>query len=120
MQTPPTSLRTPSWKAALLVVSAAVLGACGGGSGGGGGSVPAVTGIAVAPSTVTVQRGSAQQLTATATYDNGTQKDVTSQVQWTTSNAVIAVCACLTGTCRRIKAWAINMVAGLRLVRRMA
>ncbi|MGA2021779.1 MAG: Ig-like domain-containing protein [Candidatus Sulfotelmatobacter sp.] len=52
---------------------------------------PAVlTSIAVAPSTVSVPAGDAQQFTATGTYSNGTTQNLTSTVQWTSSAVGVA------------------------------
>ena len=49
-----------------------------------------ITSLQVAPSSATVQPGTTQQYTATATYGNNTTADVTSQVTWSTSPTSIA------------------------------
>ena len=49
-----------------------------------------VTAIAVSPSTASVAAGGTQQFTAMATYNDGTQGDVTSGATWTSGNATIA------------------------------
>ena len=49
-----------------------------------------ITSLQVAPASATVQPGTTQQYTATATYGNNTTADVTSQVTWSTSPTSIA------------------------------
>jgi uncharacterized protein YjdB len=49
-----------------------------------------ITSLQVAPSSATVQPGTTQQYTATATYGNNTTADVTSQVTWSTSPTSVA------------------------------
>ena len=87
-----------------------LLAACGGGGGGGGGtggggggsSPPAVTlsSITVGPSTAQVAAGLTLQFTATGTYSDGTQKDISSTVTWTSSDttkATISASGLVTG-----------------------
>jgi len=50
----------------------------------------AITALQVAPASATVQPGTSQQYTATATYGNNTTANVTSQVTWSTSPTSIA------------------------------
>lgn len=54
-------------------------------------SVPTatVTSIAVTPASATLQMGSKQQLTATASYSDGKTQDVTTQVAWTSSSSAV-------------------------------
>ena len=49
-----------------------------------------ITSLAIAPSNASVQPGTTQQYTATATYGNNTTGDVTSQVTWSTSPTNVA------------------------------
>src|SRR5215469_9200750 len=49
-----------------------------------------ITSLQVAPTSATVQPGTTQQYTATATYGNNTTADVTSQVTWSTNPTSIA------------------------------
>lgn len=49
-----------------------------------------LTGIAVAPQIAEFKRGEPEQLTVTATYDNGETKPVTEVITWETSNADVA------------------------------
>lgn len=52
--------------------------------------IRALTGIAVAPASATLQAGQTQSLTATASYSDATTTDVTSTAAWSTSDASIA------------------------------
>ena len=49
-----------------------------------------LTSISVSPSTLPLSTGASQQLTATATYSDGSTANVTTAAKWTTSNAGIA------------------------------
>lgn len=49
-----------------------------------------ITSLAVAPGGATVQPGTTQQYTATATYGNNTTADVTSSVTWSTNPSSVA------------------------------
>lgn len=46
--------------------------------------------MTVAPSSVTLLIGQAQQLTATANYSDGSQKDITSTAAWSSSDSAVA------------------------------
>ena len=70
--------------------------ACGGG---GGGSTPppqpppaaaALTTLSVAPASVTLAPGATRQLTATGAYSDGTSRDISAAVTWTSSTPAIA------------------------------
>jgi hypothetical protein len=50
-----------------------------------------VTALAVAPRTSSIAVGARAQLTATATYSDGTQKDVTASASWSASDPSVAV-----------------------------
>jgi uncharacterized protein YjdB len=50
-----------------------------------------VTSIAITPTTVFVAKGQTQQLSATATYSDGTSSDVSNSVTWDTVDAVTAI-----------------------------
>src|SRR5229473_1398355 len=76
---------------ALLLVLTGLLAACGGG-GGGGGAAPMVTltAIAVTPASPSVVVALTTQLAANGTYSDGTKKDLSSQVTWTSSAGGVA------------------------------
>ena len=50
-----------------------------------------VQSLSVTPANPAVQLGLTQQFTATASFSDGTQQDVTSVVQWTSSNPAVAI-----------------------------
>ncbi|MGA7525324.1 MAG: Ig-like domain-containing protein [Acidobacteriaceae bacterium] len=85
-------LRRICFPSLLLLLSlpvVAVLSGCGGSSG------PALaaktlTALAVTPATPSLTVGATQQLTATATYSDGSSANVTGSATWTSSNASIA------------------------------
>lgn len=52
-----------------------------------------ITEITVAPSTAAVRTGTSQQFTATGTYSDGTQQDITSQAAWSSSDPTVATAA---------------------------
>jgi len=53
-------------------------------------STATLTAVDVSPATATIQSGAEQPLTATARYSDGTNRDVTAEATWTTSDATIA------------------------------
>jgi Predicted glycosylase len=77
--------------ALLLWVIAAFVVGCGGG-GGDAGTTPEVSlsSITVTPSNPTIASGSAQQFTATGTYSDSSQSDITTSVVWSSSNTSVA------------------------------
>ena len=86
----------------LAVVSLTTLVGCGGGSfsssssGSGSGSgnppgtTPSLTSITITPALTTLNIGSQQQLKATGNYSDGSSKDLTSKVSWSSSSTSIA------------------------------
>lgn len=58
-----------------------------------GSTAASMTSIAVTTLSPTVNVGGTQQFTAMATYSNGTKKDVTGSVSWTSSNRTVATVA---------------------------
>lgn len=72
---------------ALLIVIG--LAACGGGSNGGG-WLNLVTAITVTPTNPTLAKGRTQAFTATATWQDGSTLDMSTQVTWTSSNTSAA------------------------------
>lgn len=78
----------------VCLMAAVGLFACGGGGGGGGGGTPGttatLTSIAVTPSSPSITQGNTVQFNATGSYSDGTTRDISSSVSWTTSNAGIA------------------------------
>src|SRR5262244_1475063 len=85
---------------ALTFISMALLAlnACSGGgqSGSNGGSnsnsgTPvSLSSILITPGAASVQAGSGQQFSATGTFSDGTSKDITGTVQWSSSNTSVA------------------------------
>ena len=51
---------------------------------------PALSSIAVTPSTPSITIGNTQQMTATGTYEDGSTQTVTTKVSWTTSDSTVA------------------------------
>ncbi len=74
---------------ALLLIATLIGCAAGGGSNNSSGQ-PTVSSIQVAPPSMSIGTGLGQQFTATAHMSDGTSKDVTSSVQWSSSDANIA------------------------------
>ena len=83
-------------KRLLLVLGIALLSAsvaCGGGGGNSSQPVnnpPSVSSIQVSGLTASILTGQTQQLKATATYSDGTTKDVTSTATWSTTDGTVA------------------------------
>ncbi|MCU1427900.1 MAG: hypothetical protein JWL83_1900 [Actinomycetia bacterium] len=50
----------------------------------------APTAITIAPAAVTISRGTTRQLTATATFSDGSVQDITADAKWTTSSKPVA------------------------------
>lgn len=65
---------------------------CGGGGGGGGnaGNERRLVAVQITPATPSVQKDSTFQLEANAVYNDGTSKDVTSTVEWTSKDETVA------------------------------
>ena len=72
----------------ILLLSLAILPMGCGGGGGGNPAGPTLTSITVTPANTSVAAGSTRQFTATGTYSDGTTKDITSQVTWSSSGVV--------------------------------
>jgi uncharacterized protein YjdB len=58
---------------------------------------PTLTTITVTPPTPSVVVGNTQQMTATGTYDDGSSKNITGTVAWTTSDPTIATVGASSG-----------------------
>lgn len=69
-----------------VVLVSALLSGCGGSGSSTPPPVVSLTGVAVSPTTNSVNVGSTTQLLAVANYSDGSQKDVTSQATWVSSN----------------------------------
>ncbi len=71
---------------------AAAISACGGGGGDGGEVTAAVSlaSITVTPANQSITIGTTRQFTATGTYSDGSAKDLTSSVVWTSSHTAVA------------------------------
>jgi uncharacterized protein YjdB len=71
----------------LLAVSLCALAACGtSAAGGGGGNPPVLNTISVTPQNGSVTTKNSQQFTATGNYSDGSMKDLTASVSWSSSN----------------------------------
>ncbi|HEY6445567.1 MAG TPA: Ig-like domain-containing protein [Acidobacteriaceae bacterium] len=53
-------------------------------------TAPTLTSIAVTPAAPSITAGATQQFTATGTYSDGTTKNITNSVNWTSSNTSVA------------------------------
>lgn len=87
------STRSLFCAAGILLTS--VLTACGGGSDGGrdpilGIPAASLVSVSVAPATASVLIGEAQQFTATASYSDGSSRDVTGNAAWASASPAIA------------------------------
>src|SRR5262245_62558268 len=87
--------KTVQRKIALFSLMALLLAGCSGvkdqsnGGGGSGGSA-SLTGLAVTPPAATVIVSSTQNLKATGTYSDGSSKDLTGSVTWSSANSTTA------------------------------
>jgi uncharacterized protein YjdB len=82
---------------ACIFTSLLLLNACSGGNSGTGnglasdpGTTASLSSIMVTPGAASIQAGSAQQFSAMGTYSDGSSKDITATVQWSSSNASVA------------------------------
>ena len=75
-----------SSKIALFILISILVAGCGGG----GSPAPSLVSIAVTPPNPSMPAGVARQFTATGTYSDGTSHDITTQVNWTSSNPSVA------------------------------
>lgn len=76
-----------------MILSSLLLVSCGGGGSSNainGGSQTTLSSISVSPASVTLNTGQTQQLTATGKYSDGSTRDVTATVTWTSSNTSVA------------------------------
>ena len=69
--------------------------------------------IAVAPSNPSVSQSQTQQFTATGTYSDGSTKNITTTVTWTSSNAAVATIGANTGLAIGISAGTSQVTASL-------
>ncbi len=85
------------WFTALLF--AALAAGCGGGGGGQGAILapPGLVSIAVTPATASVPIGGTQQFTATATFSDGSTKNVTTSSTWSSATTGVATVVPTTG-----------------------
>src|SRR5882762_2181289 len=60
--------------------------------------VPQLTGITISPASAQIAKGTAQQFTATAQYNDGTSPDITSLVAWNSTQSAIATVSSSPGT----------------------
>jgi trimeric autotransporter adhesin len=77
--------------ALIVTVFLASLIACGGGSrSGSNGNPPTLTALAVTPTSTSMGVGSSQQFTATGKFSDGSSSNLSTSVQWTSSNSSVA------------------------------
>jgi len=74
----------------LLVTLLGCSGSSSSGNSGGGGGNATLTSLSVAPATFSMGVGSSQQFTAIGKNSDGSSSDLTSSVQWTSSNTSVA------------------------------
>jgi len=60
--------------------------------------VPQLTGITISPASAQIAKGTAQQFTATAKYNDGTSPDITSLVAWNSTQSATATVSSSPGT----------------------
>jgi uncharacterized protein YjdB len=60
--------------------------------------VPQLTGITISPASAQIAKGTAQQFTATAKYNDGTSPDITSLVTWNSTQSATATVSSSPGT----------------------
>jgi hypothetical protein len=79
-------------RALFALVALATWAGCGGGSGTGSGTVnnPALSSIQVSGPATTLAAGASQQMSAIGSYNNGTQQNITTNVQWSSSDTSVA------------------------------
>ena len=77
-----------SSRIALLILISALLAGCGGGNG--GGPTATLVSIVVTPPNPSIPAGVARQFTATGTFSDGTSRDITTQVLWSSSDPLVA------------------------------
>jgi sugar lactone lactonase YvrE len=73
-----------------LISLASVLSACGAGNTNATFSGTALSSISVTPTNPSIAKGTTQQFTATGIYSDGTTKDITAYVSWSTSTTTVA------------------------------
>ncbi|MFO0594501.1 MAG: Ig-like domain-containing protein [Myxococcaceae bacterium] len=56
-----------------------------------------ITGLAISPPTLSLARGTSQSLQATASFSDGTNRDVTAQAGWTSTAPLVAAVSSLSG-----------------------
>ncbi|PYV78492.1 MAG: hypothetical protein DMG96_07700, partial [Acidobacteria bacterium] len=76
--------------AGVLLLVATLTGCAAGGGSNNSSGQPTVASIQVAPPSMSIGTGLGQQFTATAHMSDGTSKDVTNSVQWSSSDSNIA------------------------------
>src|SRR3981081_3045627 len=60
--------------------------------------VPQLTGITISPANAQIAKGTSQQFTATAKYNDGTSPDITSLVAWNSTQSAVATVSSSPGT----------------------
>ena len=74
---------------------------------------PTLVSISVTPSGISIERGKTQQFTATGAYSDGSTRDITSEVTWTSSNmAVVTISAAGLATAKAAGVTAIKAMLG--------
>lgn len=70
-----------------------------------------LTGIAISPTNFTLAQNTSDRLTATGSFSNGTSRDITGAVEWSTASATIATVAAPGGNLAWVKALAVTPAA---------
>ncbi|MES2947958.1 MAG: ice-binding family protein [Pseudomonadota bacterium] len=86
--------RALPWLMAMFL--GVLVAACGGG-GGGGQASPTLLAVAVTPSVVSVPSSAMQAFVATATYSDGSTRDVTATASWTSGTTAVSTIVQTTG-----------------------
>jgi uncharacterized protein YjdB len=95
----------------LLLLLLLLLTACGGGGGGNSTSTATLTSIAVAPGNPTTPAGVPTQFKAVGTYSDGTSKDITSTVAWSSGTPSVATVVGTSGLASAVAAGSSTITA---------
>jgi len=76
--------------AACAFIFAGLLATSGCGGGGSSGTPPSLSSLTIKPANPSIGAGQNQQFTAEGKFSDGSQKDLTNSVNWTSSNTVVA------------------------------
>jgi hypothetical protein len=74
---------------------------------------PVLTSMQITPANATQAHGTTKQMTATGTYSDGTTANLTTQVQWTSSNVIVATFTRTAGALQANKVGTVKVTASL-------